>query len=123
MPLSRPLPAADGSCRICICACRAARTPFWRGCAAATAAASFVERCRRIAAALDMPAFSTDVIVGFPGETDADFEATCAVAREVGFSKIHVFSWSPRRGTPAALLDGRVAAANSRAIDANCYRP
>jgi threonylcarbamoyladenosine tRNA methylthiotransferase MtaB len=70
--------------------------------------ASFVERCRRIAALLDLPAFSTDVIVGFPGETDADFEATCAVSREVGFSKIHVFSWSPRRGTPAADLDGRV---------------
>ena len=55
-----------------------------------------------------MPALTTDVIVGFPGETDADFTDTCEVARTVGFSKIHVFSWSPRRGTPAAMLDGRV---------------
>jgi threonylcarbamoyladenosine tRNA methylthiotransferase MtaB len=70
--------------------------------------AGFVERCRRIRQALDLPALTTDVIVGFPGETDADFAATCDVVREVGFSKIHVFSWSPRRGTPAAMLDDRV---------------
>jgi threonylcarbamoyladenosine tRNA methylthiotransferase MtaB len=48
------------------------------------------------------------VIVGFPGETDADFEATCRVVREVGFSKIHVFSWSARRGTAAAEFADRV---------------
>jgi threonylcarbamoyladenosine tRNA methylthiotransferase MtaB len=62
----------------------------------------FLERCRRIRQALDNPAFTTDVIVGFPGETDADFEATCRVVREVGFAKVHVFSYSPREGTPAA---------------------
>jgi threonylcarbamoyladenosine tRNA methylthiotransferase MtaB len=44
------------------------------------------------------------VIVGFPGESEADFQATCAVAREVGFSKIHIFPFSARRGTPAAEL-------------------
>ena len=64
----------------------------------------FLERCRRLKDALDQPAFTTDIIVGFPGETDEDFEATCRVAREVGFAKIHVFSYSPRVGTPAALL-------------------
>ncbi len=64
----------------------------------------FLERCRRIGQALDQPAFSTDVILGFPGETDADFEATCRVVREVGFVKVHVFSYSPRQGTPAAQL-------------------
>lgn len=64
-------------------------------------AAGFLERVRRIRAALDEPALSTDVIVGFPGETDADFEATCAVVREAGFSRVHVFSYSPRRGTAA----------------------
>lgn len=64
----------------------------------------FLERCQRIRRALDQPAFTTDVIVGFPGETDDDFEATCAVAREVGFSRIHVFSYSLREGTPAASL-------------------
>jgi threonylcarbamoyladenosine tRNA methylthiotransferase MtaB len=68
----------------------------------------FLERCRRLRAALDEPAFTTDVIVGFPGETDADFEATLGVLREVGFCKVHVFSFSPRDGTPAATLPGRV---------------
>jgi threonylcarbamoyladenosine tRNA methylthiotransferase MtaB len=66
--------------------------------------AGFVERCRRIREALDRPAFSTDVIVGFPGETDEDFEATCRVVREVGFSRVHVFSYSPRQGTAASRL-------------------
>jgi threonylcarbamoyladenosine tRNA methylthiotransferase MtaB len=64
--------------------------------------AGFLERCRRIREALDTPAFSTDVIVGFPGETDADFEATLRAVREVGFMKVHIFSYSPRRGTAAA---------------------
>jgi threonylcarbamoyladenosine tRNA methylthiotransferase MtaB len=64
--------------------------------------AGFLERCRRLHQALDRPALTTDVIVGFPGETDADFEATCRVVREAGFSRIHVFSYSRRRGTPAA---------------------
>jgi threonylcarbamoyladenosine tRNA methylthiotransferase MtaB len=68
----------------------------------------FLERCRRLRDALDEPAFTTDVIIGFPGEDEADFEATCRVAREVGFCKVHVFSFSPRDGTPAASLPGRV---------------
>ncbi len=55
-----------------------------------------------------MPAITTDVIVGFPGETDADFAATCRVCEEVGFSKIHIFPFSPRRGTPAADLPDQV---------------
>jgi len=66
--------------------------------------AGFLERCRRLCAALDQPAFTTDVIIGFPGETDADFEATCGVLREVGFCKVHIFSYSPRAGTPAATM-------------------
>ena len=70
--------------------------------------ASFLERCRRLRAALDQPAFSTDVIIGFPGETDTDFAATCRVAEEVGFSKIHIFSFSARRGTAAADFPERV---------------
>jgi threonylcarbamoyladenosine tRNA methylthiotransferase MtaB len=71
-------------------------------------AASFLERCRRLRAALDQPTFTTDVIIGFPGETHADFDRTCDVLREAGFSKIHIFSYSPRRGTAAAELPGRV---------------
>lgn len=64
----------------------------------------FLERCRRIKEVLDRPAFTTDVIIGFPGETDEDFEATCRILREVGFAKVHVFSYSPRAGTSAAQL-------------------
>jgi threonylcarbamoyladenosine tRNA methylthiotransferase MtaB len=70
----------------------------------------FRERCRRIETALELPAFSTDVITGFPGETDDDHRATCRLIREVGFSRLHVFSWSPRRGTDAATLPERVPA-------------
>jgi threonylcarbamoyladenosine tRNA methylthiotransferase MtaB len=65
---------------------------------------SFVDCCRRVAEQLDQPAFTTDIIVGFPGETDEDFELSCQTAREVGFSKIHVFPFSARRGTPAAEM-------------------
>ncbi|HMF13912.1 MAG TPA: tRNA (N(6)-L-threonylcarbamoyladenosine(37)-C(2))-methylthiotransferase MtaB [Gemmataceae bacterium] len=71
----------------------------------------FIERCRRLREALDQPAFTTDVIVGFPGETEADFEATCMVVREVGFVKIHAFPYSRRPGTPAAEFTGAVPAA------------
>jgi threonylcarbamoyladenosine tRNA methylthiotransferase MtaB len=64
--------------------------------------AGFLERCRRIRAALDRPAFTTDVIIGFPGESDEDFEATCRLVRKVGFARIHIFSYSSRAGTEAA---------------------
>src|SRR5262249_38732802 len=43
-----------------------------------------------------------------PGETDADFQVTCRVVREIGFSKIHKFPFSPRRGTPAAEMPDHV---------------
>jgi len=68
----------------------------------------FLGRCRRLRTALDRPAFTTDIIVGFPGETEEDFVATCRVADEVGFAKMHIFSYSPRGGTPAAVLPDRV---------------
>ena len=68
----------------------------------------FVQRCLGIGQSLDHPALTTDVIVGFPGETEADFEATCEAVEGVGFSKIHVFRFSPREGTPAAELPDQV---------------
>lgn len=49
-------------------------------------------------------ALSSDFIAGFPGETDADFEATLALIREVGFASAYTFKYSPRPGTPAAEL-------------------
>ncbi len=70
----------------------------------------FQERCRLVRRVLDRPALTTDVIVGFPGETDDDFEATCRASQEAGFSKIHIFPFSARRGTPAADMPDQVAA-------------
>ncbi|QNU67886.1 tRNA (N(6)-L-threonylcarbamoyladenosine(37)-C(2))-methylthiotransferase MtaB [Ruminiclostridium herbifermentans] len=54
-------------------------------------------------------AITTDIMVGFPGETEEDFEVSLNFAREMGFSKIHVFKFSPRTGTPAASFDNQVS--------------
>lgn len=61
----------------------------------------FVDRCRLVRERLHKAALTTDIIVGFPGETEDDFAASCRIAREVGFSKIHAFPFSGRKGTPA----------------------
>jgi len=55
----------------------------------------------RVRAGFDRPALTTDIIVGFPGETDEDFADTCDLARQVGFAKIHAFPFSPVRPTAA----------------------
>ena len=68
----------------------------------------FVDRCRLVRRALERPALTTDVIVGFPGETEAEFAETLAVCEELEFSRIHVFPFSPRRGTPAAAMPHQV---------------
>ena len=68
----------------------------------------FVDRCAMLKSQLDRPAITTDIIVGFPGETDQEFAETCDVARRVGFSKIHIFPFSARRGTPAADLPNQL---------------
>jgi len=54
-------------------------------------------------------AITTDVIAGFPGETDADFEATCSLCRQVGLAAIHVFPYSRRPGTAANLRPDQVS--------------
>jgi tRNA-2-methylthio-N6-dimethylallyladenosine synthase len=53
-------------------------------------------------------AFTSDFIVGFPGESDADFDATLALVEEVGFAGAYTFAYSPRPGTPAADRDDQV---------------
>jgi threonylcarbamoyladenosine tRNA methylthiotransferase MtaB len=68
----------------------------------------FIDRCRLVQERLDRPAITTDIIVGFPGETDVEFQETVAAARAVGFSKIHIFPFSPRRGTTAATMPGQL---------------
>jgi threonylcarbamoyladenosine tRNA methylthiotransferase MtaB len=67
-----------------------------------------IDRCQLVKERLHLPAFSTDVIVGFPGETDEDFADTLEACHEIGFSKIHIFPFSPRRGTPAAELPNQI---------------
>ncbi|MBO10246.1 MAG: tRNA (N(6)-L-threonylcarbamoyladenosine(37)-C(2))-methylthiotransferase MtaB [Planctomycetaceae bacterium] len=70
----------------------------------------FLDTIHAMREQLDQPSFTTDVIVGFPGETDAEFEQTVSMCRQVGFSKIHIFPFSPRAGTPAAELPDQVPA-------------
>jgi threonylcarbamoyladenosine tRNA methylthiotransferase MtaB len=64
-----------------------------------------VEKARKLIPDLGL---STDLIVGFPGESPEDFSATCEFVRSLGFSRLHVFPYSPRRGTPAAAFKGQV---------------
>lgn len=67
-----------------------------------------IDRCHLVREFLHQPAFSTDVIVGFPGETDADFKQSLDACRQIGFSKIHLFPFSPRQGTPAAKMENQI---------------
>ena len=71
-------------------------------------AEEFAERARYLASAVGDIALTTDVIVGFPGETDADFKRTVDLVASIGFSRLHVFKFSPRKGTPAAGLGGQI---------------
>lgn len=57
----------------------------------------------------DNPAITTDIITGFPGETEEEFEETMDFARKAGFAKIHVFKYSRRYGTIADKMDGQVS--------------
>lgn len=54
-------------------------------------------------------ALSTDIIVGFPGESEEDFECSMNAVKTIGFSKIHVFKYSPRKGTAAAEMNDKVS--------------
>jgi tRNA-2-methylthio-N6-dimethylallyladenosine synthase len=67
-------------------------------------ALEFKEKLRRLRAARPSIAVSTDIIVGFPGETERDFEATLKLVRDVNFDQSFSFIYSPRPGTPAASL-------------------
>jgi len=59
-------------------------------------------------------AVTTDVMVGFPGESEAEFEASMAFARAVGFAKMHVFPFSSRPGTAAAAMPGQISKAEKQ---------
>ncbi|WP_280113324.1 MULTISPECIES: tRNA (N6-isopentenyl adenosine(37)-C2)-methylthiotransferase MiaB [Methylosinus] len=69
----------------------------------------YLDIVARLRAARPDIALSSDFIVGFPGETDADFEATLALIRAVGFASSFSFKYSPRPGTPGAERDDQIA--------------
>ena len=75
------------------------------------AAADYLGLVEKLRAARPDIALTTDLIVGFPGETDADFRATLDVVRAVAFVDAYLFKFSPRPGTAAAALEGGVAPA------------
>lgn len=70
--------------------------------------APYIEKCQEICERLPGAALTTDVIVGFPGETDENFERTCEVVKLLNFSRVHVFRYSARPGTVAAKLPRQV---------------
>jgi len=72
-------------------------------------AAQLLDLLHHIRASLPTVSLGTDVLVGFPGETDADFEATCEIVRQSPLAYLHVFPFSPREGTEAVTMPGQVA--------------
>lgn len=64
----------------------------------------YLDLARRLKEAIPGLALSTDIIVGFPGETEEDFEETLSLVKEAGFSSAFTFIYSPRPGTPAAKM-------------------
>ena len=65
-------------------------------------AAEYAALCEKLQAAFPDLSLTTDIITGFPGETEEEFEESVAFTRKIGFMKVHVFPYSPREGTPAA---------------------
>src|SRR5262249_48253864 len=90
------LPAQSGSSRIL----KAMRRTYDRS--------RYLALVEGLRSAIPDLALRTDLLVGFPGETDADFEATLSLVEEVGFDSAFTFIFSPRSGTLAASLPGQV---------------
>ena len=70
--------------------------------------AAVVEKLRAAFGGADKCSFTTDCICGFPGESEADFAASCDFLAQIGFLKVHVFPYSRRSGTPAYDFDGQI---------------
>lgn len=68
----------------------------------------YMELVRKIKAAIPEVALTTDIIVGFPNETDEQFEETMSLYKEVGFEHAYTYIYSPREGTPAAKMEDNV---------------
>lgn len=71
-------------------------------------AAEYLSAVEKLRLAWDRPSVTTDIIVGFPGEGEAEFQETLDFVKAVRFSDIHIFPYSERGGTPAVRLDGKV---------------
>jgi threonylcarbamoyladenosine tRNA methylthiotransferase MtaB len=74
----------------------------------------YQEKIKKIRAAMPTAAIGADVMVGFPGETEAEFDETRRMVEELPFTYLHVFTYSPRPGTPAALQPEQIPAAVAR---------
>ena len=70
--------------------------------------ARFLDKLQAMREKLDNPAFTTDMIVGFPGESEEDFQRSLDACRQAEFMKIHIFPFSPRKGTPAVDFPDQV---------------
>jgi len=102
--------------------CRHLHIPLQSGCDRTLAVmgrtydtAGYAAVLARAREALPGVAITTDVLTGFPGETSADFEETLAFVEACGFSRLHVFRYSPRAGTPAAEMPEQVSPAEKSA--------
>ncbi|MBQ8094543.1 MAG: tRNA (N(6)-L-threonylcarbamoyladenosine(37)-C(2))-methylthiotransferase MtaB [Clostridia bacterium] len=76
---------------------------------------SFLAACDLLRTCFPECAITTDVMCGFPGETEELFLETCETCRRAGFTRMHVFPYSEREGTPAAVMDGCVPVAERQA--------
>ncbi len=68
----------------------------------------YLKACNMIRDNFDMPAITTDIIVGFPGETDKEFNETKSFVKEIKLAQTHIFQYSKRKGTKAALMIDQV---------------
>ena len=74
----------------------------------------YLEKCRLIREFFDDPSITTDIITAFPGETEEEFRETYDILEKAGFFDIHVFQFSPRKGTPAASMKDQVDARTAK---------
>lgn len=83
-------------------------------------AEEFKEVTKRLRAKFPNAALTTDIIVGFPGETDEEFNQTYEFLKDIAFYKMHIFKYSPRKGTKAAVMpnqiDGKIKEERSRKL-------
>ena len=68
----------------------------------------YMEIVQRVRKYFDNPGITTDIIVGFPNETDQDFEITKEFTYKLGFSYVHIFPYSPKHGTPASEMNNQI---------------